>query len=53
LKKKLIERCAEQKDVFYAAFEDEISEDIKKHCKNFITLGYFERDKDAKCQPLV
>jgi len=53
LKKKLIERCAEQKDVFYASFEDEISEDVKKHCFDMITLGFFERDKDAKCKGLV
>ena len=40
---------AEQKDVFYSAFEDEILEDIKKDCMKFMTSGFFEKDKDAKC----
>ena len=53
LKKKLVERCAEQKDLYYSAFEDEITEDVTKHCINSITLGFFETSKNTKCLPLV
>jgi peptide methionine sulfoxide reductase MsrB len=49
LKKKLVERCAEQKDLYYSAFEDEITEDVTKHCINSITLGFFETSKNTKC----